>query len=377
MKLIIDENIAFAAEAFSNFGILMLMNGRSITSEEVIDADVLIVRSITMVDENLLEQSNVKFVGTATIGTDQIDLKYLERKKIAFADAKGSNADSVAEYVFTALLTIASQKNISIKGKTIGVVGVGNIGSRIVRLAESFGLEVLKNDPPLERQGIGKNYVTFNEILKSDIITFHVPLTFKGVDKTFHLFNKDNLKKLKDETIIVNTSRGAVIDNSILPEEAIKKRLNLILDVWEGEPLINTRLLEIAKIGTPHIAGYSLEGKINGTKMIYDALCKYLNIKPTWQPEFPGIDLNELGLPDGELDEKKLYQLFSSIYNIENDDLKLRWITKINSQKQAEYFDMLRKNYPIRREFSNYTVKLSDKEAFFKPILESIRFKVK
>ena len=191
MKLIIDENIAFAKEAFSGFGELNLLNGRSIEENEVRDADVLIVRSITKVDGKLLDNSKVKFVGTATIGTDHIDLNYLKSKKIAFADARGCNADSVAEYVFTTLFKVAAEEKSSLRDKTIGVVGIGNIGSRVVRLAESFGMKVLKNDPPLERKGIGENYVALDEILRADIITFHVPLNLKGIDRTYHLLDKD------------------------------------------------------------------------------------------------------------------------------------------------------------------------------------------
>lgn len=377
MNLIIDENIAFAKEAFSHFGKVILVDGRTITNKDVKDADVLIIRSVTRVDEHLLHNSKIKFVGTATIGTDHIDLNFLHSNNIAFADTKGSNADSVAEYVFTALLKIASEKNIFIKEKTIGVVGIGNIGSRVVRLAESLEMNVLKNDPPLERKGIGGNYVSLNEILKADIITLHVPLTFEGIDKTFHLLNENNLKEVTTNKIIINTSRGAMIDNFVLLKETSKKNFQLILDVWENEPQINNELLNITKIATPHIAGYSLEGKVNGTKMIYDALCKFLKIIPGWNPELPQIEKTDLLLPDGDTDEKKLYRLLSSIYNIESDDLKMREILKYKQNKQAGYFDLLRKTYPVRREFSNFTVYLSEKEKHLNKVLESFRFKVK
>jgi erythronate-4-phosphate dehydrogenase len=377
MKLIVDENIAFAREAFSGFGDVTLVDGRTLSNKVVKDADALIVRSITRVDEELLAGSNIKFVGTATIGTDHIDLDYLKLKNTHFADAKGCNADSVAEYVFTALLKIASEKNISLKEKTIGVVGIGNIGSRVVRLAESLGMNVLKNDPPLERKGIGGNYVSLNEILKADIITLHVPLSFEGIDKTFHLLNENNLKEITKSTIIINTSRGAVIDNFALLKETSKKNFQLILDVWENEPQINNELLKVTKIATPHIAGYSFEGKVNGTKMIYDALCKFLKVNPDWNPELPQIEKTDLILPDGDTDEKKLFRLLSSIYNIESDDLKMREILKYKLNEQPGYFDLLRKTYPVRREFSNFTVHLSEKEKQLNKELESFRFKVK
>jgi erythronate-4-phosphate dehydrogenase len=377
MNLIIDENIVFAGEAFSHFGKVILVDGRTLTNKNIKNADALIIRSITRVDKKLLQNSKIKFVGTATIGTDHIDLEYLKSRDITFADSKGCNADSVAEYVFTALLKVTSEKNISLREKTIGVVGIGNIGSRVVRLVESLGMKVLKNDPPLARAGIGKNYVSLNEILKADIITLHVPLSLEGVDKTFHLLNEDNLQKIKKDAIIINTSRGAVIDNSSLLNETIRKRFSLILDVWENEPSINSELLAISRVATSHIAGYSFEGKVNGTKMIYDVLCRFTNTKPEWTPELPSIEGFNLKLPDFKSDEEKLYKFFSSIYNIEQDDAGLRAISNYKLNEQAGYFDMLRKTYPVRREFSNFTVHIREKEKHLKTILEGFRFKVK
>lgn len=377
MNLLIDENIAFAKEAFSHFGKVNLVDGRTLTNKSVKNSDVLIVRSITRVDEKLLKGSKVRFIGTATIGTDHIDLDYLQSKNISFADAKGCNADSVAEYVFTTLLKIASEKNIYLRGKTIGVVGIGNIGSRVIRIADSLGMKVLKNDPPLDRAGIGKNYVSLDEILEADIITLHVPLSFEGDDKTFHLLNENNLKMISENAIIFNTSRGAVIDNTALLNETIRKDFNIILDVWEEEPLVNINLLAKTKIASAHIAGYSFEGKVNGTKIIYDALCKFTNTKHEWSPELPLIERRELELSDCSSDEERLYKLFSSIYDIEKDDVKLREISNYKMNEQADYFDLLRKTYTVRREFSNFTVLLSEKEKHLKAVLETFRFTVK
>jgi erythronate-4-phosphate dehydrogenase len=376
MKLIIDENITFAKEAFSSLGNSKLMDGRTLTNKDVQDADVLVVRSITNVNAELLKNSDVKFIGTATIGTDHIDLEYLKNQNIRFADAKGCNADSVAEYVFTALLKVASVKNISLQEKTIGVVGVGNIGSRVVRLAESLGMKVLKNDPPLERKGIGNNYFNLDKILQADIITFHVPLDLDGIDKTFHLLDENNLKRIKNGTIIINSSRGAVIDNQALLAESTVRDFELVLDVWENEPSISTELLSKTKISTPHIAGYSFEGKVNGTNMIYNALCQYLNFQPSWQPILPEIQRKKLRFPEGKTDEEKLYNLFSSIYNIKKDDELLRKIEFLKPNERASYFDLLRKKYPVRREFSNYVVQISENEIHLKSFLENFRFKV-
>jgi len=376
MNLIIDANIAQAEQAFSHLGNTRLVDGRTLINKDVKDADILVVRSITNVNEELLKNSKIKFVGTATIGKDHIDLDYLKNQNIQFADAKGCNVDSVAEYVFIALFKIAFDKNIFLNEKTLGVVGVGSIGSRVFKLAQVLGLNVLKNDPPLERKGIGQNYVSLDEVLTADIITFHVPMSFEGIDKTFHLLNQDNLKRIKKGAIIINTSRGAVIDNAALLNESINKDFELVLDVWENEPSINTELLSNTKVATPHIAGYSFEGKVIGTKIIYDALCNFLNIRPTWRPDLRMIQNKEMKLAGGKTDEEKLYKLFSSIYNIEKDDTSLREILKYKPNEQAGYFDRLRKNYPVRREFSNFTVLLSEKDKHLEPILKGFRFKV-
>jgi erythronate-4-phosphate dehydrogenase len=377
MKVVVDENIIFAEEAFSEFDSLYLINGRSITNKVLLDADVLIVRSITNVDENLLRNTPVKFVGTATIGTDHIDIEYLLKNKITFADAKGCNADSVAEYVFTALLKIAVDEKISLSQKSIGVVGVGNIGSRVAKLAKVLGMKVLINDPPKERGGIGSGYIALDEIFEADIISLHVPLNKAGIDKTVHLLNDQNLKKIKRGGIIINTSRGPVSDNNALLKETRTKHFKLILDVWENEPDINIELLKKTKIGTAHIAGYSLEGKTNGTKIIYNSLCKDLNKKPTWKPLLKNTGETTWDIEQGETTEEKLYNLFSSIYDIERDDKELRVIYNQGTYKIKEYFDNLRKEYAVRREFSNYTITLPQNYLELKPILEAFRFKVK
>jgi len=377
MKVVVDENIIFAEEAFAEFDSPYLINGRSITNKVLLDADVLIVRSITEVDENLLRNTPVKFVGTATIGTDHIDIEYLLQNKINFADAKGCNADSVAEYVFTALLKIAVDEKISLSQISIGIVGAGNIGSRVAKLAEVLGMKVLINDPPKERAGIGSGYVPLDEILKADIISLHVPLNKAGIDKTVHLLNDQNLKKIKRGGIIINTSRGPVSDNNALLNETKTKHFKLILDVWENEPDINIDLLKITKIGTAHIAGYSLEGKTNGTKIIYNSLCKNLNKKPVWEPLLKKTGETTLSIEPGETIEEKLYHLFSSIYNIERDDKKLKGIYNQGTYKIKEHFDNLRKEYAVRREFSNYTITLPRNYLKLKPILEAFRFKVK
>ena len=377
MKIVADENIAYAKEAFSEFGDVQLVDGRKITNQQLINVDALIVRSITNVNSHLISGTKIKFVGTATIGSDHIDLNYLKKNNITFADAKGCNADSVAEYVFTALLKIAVDENIKLNKKSIGVVGIGNIGSRVVRIAEAFGMEVLKNDPPLERKGIGNNYVSLDEILQADIITLHVPLNKGGEDNTVHLLNKKNLGQIREKAIIINTSRGAVINSNALYNTIPDKKLNSVLDVWENEPAVNINLLNIAQIGTAHIAGYSLEGKVNGTTMIYEALCNFTEKTPGWEPALPEVENKEIVLDDIKSDELKLYNLFRAIYDIEADDRRMRNLIEVNQEERGNYFDRLRKEYPLRREFDNYSIKLRQEEHHLKKILETLRFKVK
>ena len=377
LKIIVDENIVFAKETFSKFGEVHLFPGRKLNNQILKDADILIVRSITKVDEELLKNTRIKFVGTATTGNDHVDQEYLKKKNIFFADAKGCNADSVGEYVITALMKIASEKNIALKNKTISVIGVGNIGSRVVKFAETLGMHILKNDPPLERAEKGNDFVSLDDALQADIISFHVPLTIDGRDKTYHLLNSQNLKRLKDNSILINTSRGEVIDNKALQEITYSKKLKLILDVWEHEPEISKELLKNSEIGTAHIAGYSYEEKLNGTRMIFNALCKFLGEEKNWNPILPSIETPVQRLTTMESIDNNLYHLFKSIYNIDDDDSGLRKILKMDSINSANHFDKLRKEYKVRREFSNYTVLLTQKEAELKRILENFRFEVK
>ncbi len=376
MILVVDENISFAEEAFSQFGEVRLLPGRKITRETLLSADALIVRSITKVDESLLRDTPVKFVGTATIGTDHIDLEYLNSNKIIFKDAAGCNADAVAEYVFTSISLLANEYSFSFEEKTLGVIGVGNIGSRVARLAESVGMKVLKNDPPLQRRTGSNEYVSLEKALNADIITFHVPLNLEGVDKTFHLINAEKLSSLKRGTILINASRGQVIDNSVLVKFIKEKSLLVNLDVWENEPDINIDLLNQVCIATPHIAGYSLEGKINGTVIIYNALCSFLKVKPMWNPIFQKVRENEITINyNGKL-TATLTNIFKSAYAIKEDDARMRRIENLEKKDRSAYFDKLRKEYPFRREFSNYKAVISNGDERILNIIKNFRFQV-
>ncbi|MHB1685967.1 MAG: 4-phosphoerythronate dehydrogenase [Ignavibacteriaceae bacterium] len=376
MNLVIDENISFAEEAFTQFRNVKLLHGRKITKEELQTADVLIVRSITKVDEELLEGAPVKFVGTATIGTDHVDLGYLKSHEIFFQDAAGCNADAVAEYVFTSLSKFAKDNSFSLEEKTIGIIGVGNIGNRVARLAEAIGMRVIKNDPPLQRKTGSKEFLPLEEIFNADIITLHVPLNLEGKDKTFHLFDGEELLYLKNGAVIINASRGQVIDNSALLKLVREKSFLVNLDVWENEPDINIDLLKQVHIASPHIAGYSLEGKINGTIIIYNALCNFFNIKPLWSPVLPEVDKKEIKIKyNGNL-SVALYEIFNSAYKIKDDDDRMRVLESLPVKDRPGYFDKLRKDYPFRREFNNYKIIVSNPDENIMNVLKSFRFNV-
>ncbi|MDY0084022.1 MAG: 4-phosphoerythronate dehydrogenase [Ignavibacteriaceae bacterium] len=376
LKIVNDENISFAKEAFNHIGIVETVQGRSVSNQLLKDADILIVRSITMVDEYLLKNTKIKFVGTTTIGTDHIDLDYLKKNKIAFADAKGCNAFSVAEYVAVSLFYLSVKYDFKLKDKSIGIVGVGNVGSKVARFAKALGMKVLLNDPPLERNGDPGKFVSLNEILKCDIVTLHTPLNLDGIDKTLHLINKENLARLNENTILINTSRGAVINNNDLLESIERKKLIAVLDVWENEPEVNSGLLERTDIATPHIAGYSLEGKINGTIMIYDALCRFLNIEKEYNFQMPVLKDSVLEINSSEQFETAMYQLISKIYPIADDDKRMRRMSGMNRANIANEFDNQRKNYPVRREFNNYKIKDTNTDAEIKSVLSELRFKI-
>lgn len=377
MKILADENIPQVKEAFSQFGEVRLTHGRYITNEMLTGIDILLVRSITNVNEDLLADTNVKFIGTATIGTDHIDKEYLKSRNIYFADAAGCNSFSVAEYVIAALTDLFIKKKKTFVNKRIGIVGFGNIGTKVDRFANAIGLRAIINDPPLERKLGRGNFKELEKALDCDIVTFHVPLNKSGVDKTYHLLNQDNLDQIKTGSLLFNTSRGPVVKNSSLKERLLAgKDIDLVLDVFENEPKIDLDLLSMADIGTAHIAGYSLEGKLNGTYFIYKKLCNYLNCQATWQPVYPIISDPIIEIDTRKEIEEILSEIIKRIYDINFDSqlLKKSAIEKI--EEPGKYFDQLRKTYRIRREFINYTIKLSSPNERLKNLLETLRFKV-
>lgn len=374
MKIVADENIALAREAFSPFGSVELYPGRNISNKILRDADALVVRSVTRINEELLHGTAVKFVGTATIGWDHLDTLYLDRIGVKFATAAGCNSDAVAEYVTSAIYDIAVKYSLQLKNLRIGIVGAGNIGTRVARIAAASGMEVLLNDPPLADQTGSSKYIPLSALMDCDIITMHVPLNLSGPYKTVHLFNEKNLSLLKENTIFLNTSRGPAANNTALLTAARAKNLITVLDVWENEPAISTELLAVSEIGTPHIAGYSHEGKINGTVMMYEALCRFAGFDPGWKYNPADSQKKIIDLERTGTTEQKINSLLKNIHDLREDDSGLREVLRMEDSRIPAYFDQLRKNYKLRREFFNFSIKADKPDPEVISSLEGMRF---
>ncbi len=380
MKIIADANIPFVAECFSSIGEVKVVGGREITAGIVSDADVLLVRSITPVGADLLTGSKVRFVATATIGFDHIDVDFLRRNNIGFASAPGSNANSASEYVIAGLLEMGRKYDIDLEDKSIGIIGVGNVGSRVAKKCAALGMQIYLNDPPLQREtGEGK-YLPLDELFDCDFITLHTPLTFEGVDKTYHLADEKFFKSLRERCVFVNASRGGVVDSEALKTAIRSGRLRaVVLDVWENEPNIDMELLEMVDIGTPHIAGYSLDGKITGMIMIYKAVCEYFGLTTKFDIEdfLPEPAIRQLRIePSIDNEQDALADAVQKIYNIKGDDVRLRRILGKSVEKRGEFFDSLRRNYPVRREFQNTQIVLESSCKSIADKLAGIGFKI-
>jgi len=379
MKIVADANIPFVKECFSSIGTVEVFGGRQITPNVLNNADILLVRSITKVDAKLLSESKVRFVGTATIGFDHVDIDFLLHNNIGFASAPGSNANSAAEYVIAGLLEIERKRGVELEGKSIGIIGVGNVGGRVAKKCRALGMEVRLNDPPLQRKTGDSKYLPLEELMTCDFITMHTPLTFEGMDKTYHLADSNFFHSLKDRCVFVNASRGGVVDSVALKAAIQSGHLQaVVLDVWENEPNIDMDLLQKVDIGTPHIAGYSLDGKIAGMIMIYKSACDYFGLKPEFtvedflpKPEVPQIRLDS----KADAEQEMLSIAVRQVYSIERDGAALRRIVSEPAKKKGVFFDNLRKNYPVRREFQNTTVFVDDAGSNLAEKLRGIGFR--
>ncbi|MBP6122669.1 MULTISPECIES: 4-phosphoerythronate dehydrogenase PdxB [Providencia] len=359
MKILVDENMPYAQTLFSELGEVKAIPGRPIPTQELIDADALMVRSITKVNRSLLDNTEVKFVGTATAGFDHVDTQWLSEANIGFSSAPGCNAIAVVEYVFSALLLLAERDNFDLRDKTIGIIGVGNVGGRLFNRLSAWGVKTVLCDPPRAAKGDKENFVPLDAVLEqADILTFHTPLNTTGEYKTLHLMDESRLSHLREGTILINASRGEVVDNqALLGLLKQGKKLSVILDVWEPEPNLETELLDRVDIGTPHIAGYTLEGKARGTTQVYEAYCQFLGktSQVSLSSLLPKPDISSITL-NGKLTQQQLKRLVHLVYDVRRDDAALRAVVTVPGE-----FDKLRKHYQERREWSSLHV-LSDNE---------------
>lgn len=372
MKVIVDDKIPFIKGAFEPFADVRYLPGGKISRGDALDADALVIRTRTKCNEALLKGTRVRFIATATIGYDHIDTDYCKAAGIQWVNAPGCNSGSVMQYVASALASLSARKDFCLKDKTIGIVGVGNVGSKIARLAEIFGMKVLLNDPPRERTEQSGIFIGLHELLQSaDIVSLHVPLIMQGVDKTCHLLNRQTLSFMKDGSILFNTSRGEAVDTSALLERLERGKLKTIIDVWENEPEINRDLLERVDIATPHIAGYSLDGKANGTIMSVRSVGAFFGWGlRQWQPgHVPAPTEPEIILPSGDADmENLLSRAILHTYDIMKDDSRLR--------EHVKNFEKQRGSYPPRREFMAYEVKGSDRNVDLAGKLAALGFRL-
>jgi len=357
VKIVADQNIPFVAECLASVGQVTVLPGRRITRDALADAEALLVRSITPVNAALLDGTPVRFVATATIGTDHVDTAYLASRGIGFASAPGSNADSVAEWLIAALLAMGKKHRLTLAGRRIGIIGVGNVGRRVEARCRALGMEPILNDPPLERQTGDAKYRPLAEALACDFVTLHVPLTREGPDATYHLADARFFDAIKPGAFFINSARGAVHDTAALKHARATGRIaGYVLDVWENEPRVDPDLLRKAELSTPHVAGYAFDGKVRGMIMIYRALCEHFGIEPRHEESdfLPPPDVPEIRIDAPPADEQAaIHDIVQQVYAVNRDDFNMREILLLEEDRRGPWFDDLRKNYPFRREFHN------------------------
>ncbi|MGS0541299.1 4-phosphoerythronate dehydrogenase PdxB [Pseudomonas sp. Y5-11] len=361
MLIVADENIPLLDAFFAGFGEIRRVPGRAIDRATVEQADVLLVRSVTNVNRALLEGSKVRFVGTCTIGTDHLDLDYFTEAGITWSSAPGCNARGVVDYVLGSLMTLAEIEGVDLPQRTYGVIGAGEVGGRLIKVLKGLGWNVKVCDPP--RQAVeGGDYVSLEQIIEQcDVISLHTPLTRTGAGATWHLFDEPRLQQLKPGTWLINAARGPVVDNAALRNVLLAREdLQAVLDVWEAEPEVDVDLAELCVLATPHIAGYSLDGKQRGTAQIYQAYCEFIGQTPTIQLSdlLPAPWLSEVTLHADSDPAWALAMLCRGVYDPRRDDADFRRSLVGNVAEQRAAFDVLRKQYPVRREIEGLKVRI-------------------
>lgn len=368
MKIIADENMPNAKALFSHLGAVELVNGRTLTHEQIIDADVLLVRSVTKVTRELMAGSKVRFVGSATIGVDHIDMNYLAEQNIAFSSAPGCNAEAVADYVFSGLSYLYLTKGVRWASKKIGVIGFGNVGKTVYERFAQMGCQVCVYDPLKEGVDNKINFASLDEVLGCDVISLHAPLTQSGEFPTRGMLGVEELKQLSAGVAIISAGRGGVIDEKALMARyrQLKGDMHLVVDVWDGEPNINQDLVSIVDIATPHIAGYSKQGREKGTWMVYQALCRDLNLGASALARKDAISagwLSNVSVCAGGALEEVLARSIHALYDVARDDARLRF--KYRENKEHNVFDWLRKHYVERDELNTCLIN-ADNSAMYK-----------
>lgn len=371
IRIVADNKIPFLEGALEGVATVDYLPGGEITREDLLDADALITRTRTRCDRSLLEGTGIRFIASATIGYDHIDTEYCREAGILWTNAPGCNSSSVRQYMVSILLYLASEKGLKLNELTLGVVGVGNVGSKVAMAAGALGMKVLLNDPPRARKEGSSAFVSLSELQKqADIISLHVPLNKGGEDNTLHLVDGKFIEGLKTGTILVNSSRGRVVKEADLMEGIRSGKLSgVILDVFDSEPDINLELLDMLTLATPHIAGYSLDGKANGTSMAVQAVSRHFGLGlENWEAvHIPQPQQNQIlgDATSGSLYEV-LWEIYRNCYDVTADDARLR--------DKPESFESQRGNYPFRREPLAYSVRLFQGYDEIRDILEKLGF---
>ncbi|WP_150138011.1 4-phosphoerythronate dehydrogenase [Candidatus Enterovibrio escicola] len=359
MNILIDENMPYAAELFSKFGTVTRKSGRTLMTEDLVDVDALMIRSVTKVDEALLKKApRLRFVGTATSGTDHLNTNLLAERGIHWTAAPGCNKASVAEYVISSLLVLSQQQDFNLTDRKVGIVGAGQVGSYLSTCLVALNIPYLLCDPIKRREGDMREFHSLQTLLSEcDVITLHIPITTSGAFPTYHLISQKELTALKADAILINTARGSVVDNYALKVALLEKTLMVVLDVFESEPEIDLELLPLLAFATPHIAGHSLEGKARGITMIYNAYCDFLGHAEEHINTISLLPLAPISkvILSKEWNMADLMVLCQLVYDIRRDDSKFRR-AMTDVRVQCIGFDHLRKNYWERREYSAITV---------------------
>ena len=379
MIITVDEAIPYWEEAFGGLGETRPFSGRNLGKKAILDADALVVRTVAPIHAPLLDGSKVRLVASASAGTDHVDQEYLKARGIGFEYAPGCNANAVSEYLSVALSVFADRRGWHLEGRSLAVIGAGHVGSLVAEKAKALGMDVALCDPPLRDLTGNSRYRDFADVLGADFLSFHVPLTARGAYPTYHMLRKEVLDRLAAHQVVINASRGAVICNRDLKEAVLGKKIEgAILDVWENEPEIDYSLLDIIDIGTPHIAGSSLDGKVRATEMVCRALHRFFGIPDPWNGERQFAQPTLL-FPDPKSEGREaLRSVLLQAYNILEDDGNLRQLgTAASTEKAGPGFDLLRSSYNFRPEFRHFIVVLNERSLQLSGTFKSLGFQVR